>query len=86
MGLSISTTLSLASLTANSYAANSTAPAATQNTQQTANEPTDTIQLTEAQQVYNLYNQGQTVPQIADTLSLSLDSVNLYLGISSSKG
>jgi DNA-binding NarL/FixJ family response regulator len=43
----------------------------------------DTVQLTEAQQVYQLYNQGQQVPQIADTLRLSVAAVNGYLNLSS---
>jgi len=43
--------------------------------------PTDTVQLTEAEQVYQLYNQGQQVPQIAEALSLSVAEVNIYLNI-----
>jgi DNA-binding NarL/FixJ family response regulator len=44
----------------------------------------DTVQLTEAQQVYQLYNQGKPVSQIAQALSLSVDEVNSYLNISNS--
>lgn len=44
--------------------------------------PTDTVQLTEAERVYQLYNQGQQVTQIASTLSLSEAAVNSYLNIS----
>jgi DNA-binding CsgD family transcriptional regulator len=40
----------------------------------------DTVQLSEAQQVYQLYNQGQTASQIATSLSLSVSEVNIYLG------
>jgi DNA-binding NarL/FixJ family response regulator len=43
-----------------------------------------TVQLSEAQQVYQLYNQGQQVPQIAATLNLSVAAVNTYLGITNS--
>lgn len=49
-----------------------------------ANAPTDTVQLTEAQQVYQLYNQGQPVSTIASSLSLTEAAVNSYLNISSS--
>jgi DNA-binding NarL/FixJ family response regulator len=55
-----------------------------QASQPAANTPTDTVQITEAQQVYQLYNQGQQVSQIAQTLSLSVDQVNSYLNISNS--
>jgi DNA-binding NarL/FixJ family response regulator len=44
----------------------------------------DTVQLTEAQQVYQLYNQGMQVSQIASSLSLSVAAVNSYLNISNS--
>jgi DNA-binding NarL/FixJ family response regulator len=49
-----------------------------------ASQDSDTVQLTEAQQVYQLYNQGQQVPQIAGTLNLSVTAVNSYLGLSNS--
>lgn len=54
--------------------------------QPTANAPSasggaDTVQLTVAQRVYQLYNQGQQISQIASALSLSVDSVNSYLNI-----
>jgi DNA-binding NarL/FixJ family response regulator len=49
-----------------------------------ANTPNDTVQLTEAERVYQLYNQGQQVPQIAGALSLSEAAVNSYLNISNS--
>lgn len=46
----------------------------------------DTVQLSEAQQVYQLYNQGQTVSQIASSLSLSVSEVNIYLSGTGSNG
>jgi DNA-binding NarL/FixJ family response regulator len=45
-----------------------------------------TVQLSEAQQVYQLYNQGLPVTQIASSLSLSVDAVNGYLNLSNSTG
>lgn len=67
---------------ANTTAARQPQPEA--NTQVAANTPTDTVQLTEAQRVYQLYNQGQPVSQIASVLSLSETQVNNYLNISNS--
>jgi DNA-binding NarL/FixJ family response regulator len=77
---------SISSLNQNtlSVAANASlnsAPAA--RPQPAGNVATDTVQLTEAQQVYQLYNQGQTVSQIASSLSLSDAAVNGYLNLSS---
>jgi DNA-binding NarL/FixJ family response regulator len=46
----------------------------------------DSVQLTESQQVLLLYNQGQPVSQIASTLSLSVADVNNYLSIPGSSG
>ena len=43
--------------------------------------PPDHVNLTETQQVYQLYNQGQRVSQIASNLSLSVEAVNSYLNI-----
>jgi DNA-binding NarL/FixJ family response regulator len=45
---------------------------------------TDSVQLTEAQQVYQLYMQGQLVSQIALTLGLPEAVVNSYLNLSPS--
>lgn len=56
--------------------------AAGQPAQADANVATDTVQLTEAQQVYQLFNQGQSVSQISSSLGLSVASVNSYLNIS----
>jgi DNA-binding NarL/FixJ family response regulator len=49
-----------------------------------ANSGEDTVQLTVAQQVYQLYNQGQPVPQIAASLNLSVAAVNSYLNLTTS--
>jgi DNA-binding NarL/FixJ family response regulator len=59
-------------------------PAPAQRPQPTANASADTVRLSETQQVYQLYNQGQAVTQIASNLSLSVSEVNSYLGITSS--
>jgi DNA-binding CsgD family transcriptional regulator len=42
------------------------------------------IKLTEAEQAYQLSLQEQTVPQIANQLSITVAAVNSYLGISDS--
>ena len=52
----------------------------TQNSQ----SGSDTVELSEAQQVYQLYNQGLPIQQIATNLSLSVAVVNSYLNISGS--
>ena len=80
MGISISGSLTnVPAAAANA----STAPAA-RNPQPVTNPSRDTVTLTESQQVYQLYNQGQRVTQIATSLSLPLSTVNNYLGISNS--
>jgi DNA-binding NarL/FixJ family response regulator len=79
MSFSISSALASAPLAAAN--SSSTSPAPQEVQQPTTAE--DTVTLTEAQQVYELYNQGQTVPQIATALSLTVSVVNNYLGISS---
>jgi len=55
---------------------------AAQSAPTAANVATDTVQLTEAQQVYQFFNQGQSVSQISSSLGLSVASVNGYLNIS----
>lgn len=60
------------------------APAPTPKVQPVAKAGVDTVQLTVAQQVYQLYNQGQQVSQIATSLSLSESQVNSYLNVSGS--
>jgi len=77
MGISISSALATASL-----AAADAAPAAVQKLQPTTTNSADTVTLTEAERVYQLYNQGQNVGQIAFSLSLPMQAVNSYLGIS----
>lgn len=41
----------------------------------------DTVQLTEAERIYQLYNQGQPISHIAQALNLTVDQVNSYLNI-----
>ena len=82
----MSTSISSALLNAPSVAANPSvnvalAPPAARP-QPATNVAADTVQLTEAQQVYQLYNQGQRVSQIASSLSLSQAAVNGYLNLS----
>ncbi len=60
-----------------------TAAAAQAQTQDSQNE-TDSVRLSEAQQAYQLYNQGLPITQIASSLSLSVAAVDNYLNISSS--
>ena len=63
--------------------ASSSAPATINPVVKTPNNTAeDTVELTAAQQVYNLYNAGQTVSQISFTMHLSVGVVNGYLGIS----
>jgi|CZKY01.1.fsa_nt_gi DNA-binding NarL/FixJ family response regulator len=82
MSISISGSFSPTSFAAaNSYSNSATA----QKAQQTTNDAADTVKLSESQQVIQLYQQGQQVPQIASSLSLTVDTVNSYLGISDSK-
>jgi DNA-binding CsgD family transcriptional regulator len=63
---------------ANSAAAAAPAP---QKIQQPTTAAAYTVTLTEAQRVFQLYNQGQRISQIASSLSLSENVVNNYLGI-----
>lgn len=64
---------------------NSTANApSTQALQPSVNVQADTVQLTVAERVYQLHNQGQQVSQIAQALSLSVAAVNNYLNINES--
>jgi DNA-binding NarL/FixJ family response regulator len=79
MSISISSALSLVA------DASPNASQTTQNPQpqESARSTGYTVQLSEAQQVYQLYNQGQQVSQIAATLNLSVAAVNTYLGITS---
>lgn len=85
MSISVSSALATASV-----GANSPSTATAQRVQQPTNQQTassaDTVRLTEAQQVYQLYNQGQPISQIASNLSLTVTAVNSYLGNSGSTG
>ncbi len=80
--MSISLSSSLSSVESLAAANPSPNTAAAQIAQQAVNNSGDTVQLSEVQQVYQLYNQGQTVSQIATSLSLPVDTVNNYLNIS----
>ena len=81
MSSSIPSLLSTASFAPAPGASNAAAALNTQPVQQNTNVSADTVTLTEAQQVFNLYNAGQTVPEIATSLSLPVTMVNNYLGI-----
>jgi hypothetical protein len=83
MGISVSSTLSTASLAA---VTSSSPSAAHTPAQPTPNHTSDTVQLSASQQVYQLYNQGQSVSQISTSLSLPVKIVNDYLGIASAVG
>ena len=78
MTISISNSLSAASLAAANSSSNA-APAA--RTQETTTAPADTVKLSESQQIHQLYNQGQKVSQIAFSLNITVEAVNSYLGI-----
>jgi DNA-binding NarL/FixJ family response regulator len=83
MSLSISSSLSTASLAA---ANSSSASTAARTPQATTNDSAYVVKLTESQQVYQLYNQGKQVSQIAASLSLPVEAVNNYLGITANTG
>ncbi len=78
MSISISSSIPTASYAAAN--ATSTTPAP-QPAPTTASSPAYVVRLTEAQQVYQLNQQGQTVSQIAGNLSLTVSAVNSYLGV-----
>jgi DNA-binding NarL/FixJ family response regulator len=75
---------SISSLSSATLSTTNTAPAAASaaRPQPVANAGADTVQLTEAQQVDQLYTQGQRVSQIASSLSLTEAAVNSYLDLS----
>jgi DNA-binding NarL/FixJ family response regulator len=74
---------SISSLSSATLSTTNTAPAASAaRPQPAANAGADTVQLTEAQQVDQLYNHGQRVSQIASSLSLTEAAVNSYLDLS----
>jgi DNA-binding NarL/FixJ family response regulator len=83
MSLSISSSLStVAAAAANS----SSTSAAARNSQPTTNNTADTVRLSDSQQVHQLYNDGQTVSQIASSMSMPVQTVNTYLGITAAGG
>lgn len=82
MSISISNSLSASSLTTANSLPNFPAQIARQ-AQPAPQQAPDTVQLSESQQVYQLYNQGQRVSQIATSLRLTVEAVNSYLGITS---
>jgi DNA-binding NarL/FixJ family response regulator len=90
MSIAISSALSTVQLSAPNSPSTAAAPQqAQQQVQQSVQQSTnaaDTVTLTEAQQVYKLYNQGQTVTQISTSLSLPVSTINSYLGITQSGG
>ncbi len=81
MSLAISSSFPAETITANV----STRSAAASLAQPPAQVAGDTVQLTVAQQVYQLYNQGQQVSQIASSLRLSVEAVNGFLNIGGAK-
>jgi DNA-binding NarL/FixJ family response regulator len=78
MSISVSSLLSTASVAAANASSTS---AANRTPQPTTNDPAYKVTLTEAQQVYQLYDRGQPISQIATSLSLTQSAVNNYLGI-----
>jgi DNA-binding NarL/FixJ family response regulator len=88
MSASISSALSTASVTAANLSSNTarTSQSQRQPEQPAVNNTGYIVQLSEAQQVYQLYNQGQPVPQIATALNLSVSEIDNYLGINNGGG
>jgi DNA-binding CsgD family transcriptional regulator len=84
MSISISSALSTVAVTAANSSSNAAPVQRNSQPQPTSNQAGYTVQLSEAQQVYQLYNQRQQISQIAQTLNLSVDVVNTYLGNGSS--
>jgi DNA-binding NarL/FixJ family response regulator len=82
MSISISNLASASSFTAANYSAN---VEAAQQVQKTTDDSAAVVKLSESQQVVQLHRQGQLASQIASNLSLTVDVVNSYLGISSAK-
>jgi len=81
MSLPVTSSFALASYA--DVSAASKAPAAPP-AQTTAEPAPYVVKLTEAEQAFQLSLQGQTVPQIAEQLNLTVDAVNKFLGISDS--
>jgi DNA-binding NarL/FixJ family response regulator len=85
MGNTISGALLTGAAAANSGTTAAAEPVR-QQVQQPSSNSADSVTLTVAEQVYQLYNQGQQVSQIATSLSLPVTTVNNYLGITQSGG
>ena len=83
--MSISISSSLATDSA-AVASSSAASVAARNPQPSRSNSGDTVTLTESQQVYQLHNKGLHVSQIATSLSLPIEVVNGYLGITAGAG
>jgi DNA-binding NarL/FixJ family response regulator len=77
----MSTSISSLSLATPSTANTAAATESAARPQPVASAGGDTVQLTEAQQVGQLYNQGQRVSQIASSLNLTEAAVNSYLNL-----
>ena len=86
MSISVSSALATASVAANAPSTSTVQRVQQQPTNQPTVSSADTVKLTVAQQVDQLYNQGQAVSQIASNLSLTVSAVNGYLGNSGSTG
>jgi len=82
----MSISVSNSPLPASSAAANvSSNSAVVQKAPQTTEASTDTVHLSQSQQVHQLHAEGQRVSQIASGLSLTVAAVNSYLGIATQK-
>jgi DNA-binding NarL/FixJ family response regulator len=86
MSINIPSVLPGAPTAAESPSSNTAPAPQVQPVQPTAQASADTVRLTAAEQVYQLYNQGQKVSQIASSLSLSVAAVNSYLNLSKTSG
>lgn len=80
--MSLAISGSFASLFSAAAAANASGAAVAQRPQPVTPNITDTVRLTEAEQVDQLYSQGHSVPQIAFNLDLTAQAVDRYLNIS----
>jgi len=86
MSLAISSALFTAPAAAANSPSTSAAPQPEQQPQASESTAAYKVTLTAAQQAFNLYSRGQTVSQIAISLSLSESLVNNYLGITAGGG
>jgi DNA-binding NarL/FixJ family response regulator len=86
MSIPVTSAIPTLSFATGNTASNAQAAQNQRQPQQTNARPADTVRLTEVQQVYQLYNQGQKISQIASALNLSVESVNNCLGITTAAG